>query len=109
MAVSTKINFRYRWIREMSDFTEIVEMLFPGNRNQQHAAARILLALKWANGHKNALARRYEARRAAGWEDRKAIRDTARCILFIASAVWIKGGCYKDELVSVPETGNGAR
>ena len=24
-------------------------MLFPGNRNQQHAAARILLELKWAD------------------------------------------------------------
>ena len=24
-------------------------MLFPGNRNQQHAAARILLELKWAH------------------------------------------------------------
>lgn len=33
----------------MSDFTELVEMLFPGNRNQQHAAARILFELKWAN------------------------------------------------------------
>ena len=29
---------------------DLVEMLFPGNRNQQHAAARILLALKAARG-----------------------------------------------------------
>ena len=29
-----------------SDITDLVEMLFPGNRNQQHAAARILLILK---------------------------------------------------------------
>ena len=50
MTISTKIDFRYRRIREIRDFTEIVEMLFPGNRNQQHAAARVLLALKWANG-----------------------------------------------------------
>ena len=49
MTVSTKIDFLYRRIRQISDFTEIVEMLFPGNRNQQHAAARILLALKWAH------------------------------------------------------------
>jgi len=34
MSESTKIEFRYRRIREISDFTELVEMLFPGNRNQ---------------------------------------------------------------------------
>jgi len=49
MPESTKIEFRYRRIREISDFTELVEMLFPGNRNQQHAAARILFELKWAD------------------------------------------------------------
>ena len=49
MSESTKIEFRYRRIREISDFTELVEMLFPGNRNQQHAAARILFELKWAD------------------------------------------------------------
>ena len=48
MPESTKINFRHRRISQLSDFTEIVEMLFPGNRNQQHAAERILLELKWA-------------------------------------------------------------
>jgi len=50
MAEPTKIDFNHRRIREISDFTEIVEMLFPGNRNQQHAAARILRELKWADG-----------------------------------------------------------
>ena len=49
MIESTKINFKYRKIREISDFTELVEILFPGNRNQQHAAARILFELKRAN------------------------------------------------------------
>ena len=49
MTESTKIEFRHRRISQISDFTEIVEMLFPGNRNQQHAAARILLELKWAH------------------------------------------------------------
>lgn len=48
MIESTKINFKYRKIREISDFTELVEMLFPGNRNQKHAAARILFELKWS-------------------------------------------------------------
>ena len=48
MTESTKINFRYRRISRIGDITDLVEMLFSGNRNQQHAAARILLALKAA-------------------------------------------------------------
>ena len=48
MTESTKIDFRYRRISRIGDVTDLVEMLFPGNRNQQHAAARILLALKAA-------------------------------------------------------------
>jgi len=46
----TKIDFRHRRIAQMADLTDLVEMLFPGNRNQQHAAARILLALKASDG-----------------------------------------------------------
>lgn len=45
----TKIEFRHRRISQIRDFTEVVEMLFPGNRNQQRAAACILFELKWAN------------------------------------------------------------
>jgi hypothetical protein len=48
MTVPTKIDFRYRRIGQLDDITDLVEMLFPGNRNQQHAAARILLTLKTA-------------------------------------------------------------
>jgi hypothetical protein len=44
----TKISFNYR--KEISDCSDLVEMLFPGNRNQQHAAVCILLKLKWASG-----------------------------------------------------------
>jgi len=46
MTESTKIEFRYRRVSEIEDITDLVEVLFPGNRNQQHAAARVLLALK---------------------------------------------------------------
>ena len=46
MTESTKIDLRYRRIQQIDDVTDLVEMLFPGNRNQQHAAARILLALR---------------------------------------------------------------
>ena len=48
MTESTKIDFRYRRISQLSDFTELSQMLFPGNRNQQHAAACVFLELKWA-------------------------------------------------------------
>ncbi len=49
MIESTKIDFRYRRISQLGDITDLVDMLFPGNQNQQHAAARILLALKAAS------------------------------------------------------------
>jgi len=43
----TKISFNHR--KEISDYSDLVEMLFPGNRNQQHAAACILFELKWTD------------------------------------------------------------
>jgi len=48
MIESTKIEFRHRRISQLEDITDLVAILFPGNRNQQHAAARILMALKTA-------------------------------------------------------------
>lgn len=45
MTVSTKIDFRHRRVSQLDDITDLVEMLFPGNRNQQRAA-RILLELR---------------------------------------------------------------
>ena len=48
MAPRTKIDFGYRRIRQLDDITDLVEILFPGNRNQQHAAAHILLEVKRA-------------------------------------------------------------
>lgn len=49
MTESTKIEFRYRRISQLDDITDLVALLFPGNQNQQHAAARILMKLKPAN------------------------------------------------------------
>lgn len=49
MPESTRISFRYRSIPQLSDFSELMEMLFPGNRNQQHAAACIFIELKWSH------------------------------------------------------------
>ena len=34
---------------QLADFSELMEMLFPGNLNQQHAAACIFFELKWNN------------------------------------------------------------
>ena len=50
MTEPTKIDFHHRRIIKISDFTELIEMLFPGNRNQQHAAACIFFELKCVNG-----------------------------------------------------------
>jgi len=44
----TKIDFHHRRISQISDFTELIEIVFPSNRNQQHAAACIFFELKWA-------------------------------------------------------------
>jgi len=49
MTEPNKIDFRHRRVSQISDITDLVDMFFPGNRNQQHAAARILLALKAAS------------------------------------------------------------
>ena len=48
MNESTKIDFRYRRVSQLDDITDLVAILCPGNKNQQHAAARILLALRVA-------------------------------------------------------------
>lgn len=50
MPESTKINFISNRIYRLSDYTELVELLFPGNKNQQHTAACILFELKWSDG-----------------------------------------------------------
>ena len=47
MVEYTKISFNHR--KEISDYSDLIEMLFPGNRNQQHAAACILFELKWGD------------------------------------------------------------
>jgi len=45
----SQVSFHHRRIRDLHDMTDIVAMLFPANRNQQHAAACILHEVKWAN------------------------------------------------------------
>jgi len=43
----TKISFNHR--KDLTDYGDLVEILFPGNRNQQHASACIFFELKWAD------------------------------------------------------------
>lgn len=62
----------------------------------------LFLAARAALRGKNALRTRYDARIAAGWEDRKAIRDIARTILFAVCAIWRNGREYDDGKVNVP-------
>ena len=57
MPETTKIEFRYRRIPQLADFGELVEILFPGNRNQQHAAACIFFELKWVDSLLSHMAR----------------------------------------------------
>ena len=48
---STKIELSHNRIRRLADLSDLAEILFPGNRNQQHAFLVVWLALKWAHQH----------------------------------------------------------
>ena len=46
---STKIAWSFNKIAKLADSADLAEMLFPGNRNQQHAFLVLLISLKWAD------------------------------------------------------------
>jgi transposase len=69
-----------------------------GNRELKRA---LFLSARGALRGTSALRRRYDARIAAGWDDRKAIRDVARTILFVACAVWRSGKEYEDTRIGM--------
>jgi len=48
---SSKIDLSFNRIRRLTDLADLSEMLFPNNRNQQHAFLVIWISLKWA-GHR---------------------------------------------------------
>lgn len=73
-------------------------------RGQRRLKRLLFLAAKAAVRGKNALARRYHARRQAGWEHSKAIRDTARTLLWTLSAMWRHGKDYDDARIKVPSS-----
>lgn len=47
--ISTKIEWSFNKIVRLSDSADLAELLFPGNRNQQHAFLAVFLALKWSD------------------------------------------------------------
>ena len=46
---STKIELSFNRINRVTDLADLAELLFPGNRNQQHAFLVIWVSLKWAD------------------------------------------------------------
>ena len=48
---STRIEVSFNKIARLDDLADLAELLFPGNRNQQHAFLDVWLAIKWADHH----------------------------------------------------------
>ena len=82
---------------------QVVSRARASRRGQRKLKRVLFIAAEAARKGQNALARRYEARRQAGWEEPKAKRDLARTILYVACGMWRNGQEYNDELVRVPE------
>lgn len=46
---STKIEWSFNKIAKLQDLSDFAELLFPNNRNQQHAFIVVWLAIKWSS------------------------------------------------------------
>lgn len=46
---STKIDLSFNKAARLADLSDLAELLFPGNRNHQHAFLVIFVSLKWAD------------------------------------------------------------
>jgi transposase len=83
------------------------------SKRGQRAVKRVLYLAARAAVHagQNAFAGRYQGRIASGWEDRKAIRDIARKILFCACRLWTSKETYDDGRINTfaPATALSAR
>lgn len=71
-------------------------------RGQRELKRVLFIAARGALMGDNALAKRYQARIASKWEDKDAIRDIARQVLFIACAMMRTGEEYDDQRVMIP-------
>ena len=47
---STKVDFSAGRVARLQDAADLAELLFPGNRNQQHCFLVLWFSLKWADG-----------------------------------------------------------
>ncbi|MEI7903266.1 MAG: hypothetical protein WCK89_23750 [bacterium] len=47
---NTRIEISFNKVGRLADLEDLAEILFPGNRNQQHAFLVVWLALKWRPG-----------------------------------------------------------
>lgn len=66
-------------------------------RGQRAVKTVLFLAARAAvRTGQNGFSKRYQSRIASGWDDRKAIRDIARKILFCACHVWTRREAYDD-------------
>ena len=48
---STRIELSFNKTARLADLSDLAELLFPGNRNQQHAFLAVYIELKWADHH----------------------------------------------------------
>jgi hypothetical protein len=51
LMTSTKIELSFNKTAKMQDLADLAELLFPGNRNQQHAFLAVWIMLKWSDHH----------------------------------------------------------
>ncbi len=49
--LSTKVELSFNKTAKLKDLADLAELLFPGNRNQQHAFLAVWISLKWSNHH----------------------------------------------------------
>ena len=48
---STKIELSFNKVKRLTDLSDLAELLFPSNRNLQHAFLAVWISLKWADHH----------------------------------------------------------
>ena len=48
---STTVEISFNRIARLADLSDLAELLFPGNRNQQHAFLAVYIEMKWAEHH----------------------------------------------------------
>lgn len=77
---STKIDLTFNKVSRLRDLADLAELLFPGNRNQQHAFLVVFVAMKWADHRMvpnlEAVARKHDVTRRT----LQRVRAKMRCL-----------------------------